>query len=481
MMNRLPDATRLAAAVRTGTILAAFAVAVLVAFVATARLTVMVDNRWQTFPGPGGVPGLLLALGPAVAVVAAIAAIRRAPDALLERWTPLAPLLVLVVLRVGAILAAPTHIPADNDPRYLHELAVGVLDGGNPLVSHRPMGYSTTLAALYAVFGERPFLAEVLNLACAVLAGWALYAVARWTWGVRAAAGGLLLYAVVPSQVLMVTAIFTETMYGAVLLAVITVAVAAVASGRVAPMLGAGLLLAASQYVRPLSLAFLPIFAAAPTLIGLRWPRAGLLALAVTAAFVVALVPVAVHNVTTHGALSLATSSYGGWSVFVGANQEHDGRFNRDDQAILRETPGRSVWERSEVLGREGLARITSDPGGFAELAVRKFRVLWADDTYAVTNAFPAWSTESVRYDALRLLSQAIYALVTVLAAIGLWRARRAPSAATLIIAGILVVVAAAHIVVEVQPRYHAYVVPLLCVFAGFAAAGRSATADEVP
>lgn len=478
MMNARPLA-RVVDAVRAALMFAAVAMVALIAFVASIRLAVMIDNRWQTFPDGGGLASLLVAAGGMVVVIGAILAIRRAPDDLLERWMPFVPLLVLIVVRVGAILAAPTHIPADNDPRYLHELAVGVLDGGNPIVSHRPMGYSTTLAALYAVFGVHPVLAEVLNLACAILAGWMLFVVARAAWGLRGGAAALLLYALVPSQILMVTAIFTETMYGAILLAAIAAAVVGLESRRLAPMLAAGVILAASQYVRPVSLAFLPLFAAAPALLGLRWVRAGLMALVLITAFVGALLPVAVHNVTTHGALSLATSSYGGWSVFVGANQEHAGQFNRDDQAILRETPGRSVWERSERLGRAGWQRITSDPVGFAELAVRKFRIQWADDTYAVVNAFPAWSSTSVRFDAARLLSQALYALVAILAAVPLVRFRRKPSPAMLLIAGIIVIVSAAHVVVEVQPRYHAYVVPLLCALAGGAVAGGSPAPEE--
>lgn len=477
----MPRPRRVAEGLETAVVVAGCVAATGVALVAGARLGTMIDNRWGSFPGTGGLGGTLATVIPLLALAGGIVLLRRLGDDSVRRWTPVAPLLLLVALRLVAIVAAPTPIPTDNDPRYLHELAVGVLDGGNPLVSHRPMGYSTTLAVLYGVFGVQPVLAELLNLGCALVAGWSLFVIGRMAWGDRAAAIGLLLYAVVPSQILMVTTIFTETMYAAVLVAAAALAAVATASRRVLLMLGAGVALAASQYVRPLSLAFLPAFALAPLVAGGRWPRAPMLAFALVAAFFVSMTPIVVHNAVTHGALSVATSSYGGWSLFVGANQEHDGRFNRDDQAILRETPGRSVWERSERLGDAAAERITSDPGAYVDLVIRKFRVLWADDTYAVTNAFPQWSATSIRSDVLRLVSQAVYVLVASLAAIGLWRARIAPHPATLIIAGVLLLAVLAHAFVEVQPRYHAYLVPPLCVLAGMALAARAPTGLEPP
>ena len=475
-----PGSSRSPAARLFGTaiVVAAVVVLALASLSAVAFLGRMVDNRWQSFPGTTGLASLALAAVPCALLAGGVVALRRASVETLRRWTPLVPLLLVVALRLIAIVLAPTPIADDNDPRYLHELAVGVLEGGNPLVAHRPMGYSTALAALYAAFGVQPVLAELLNLAAAVLAGWLLFTIVDGAWGRRAGAVAVLVYAIVPSQILMVTAVFTETLYGAVLLAAIGLAASALAAHAVTRrgvllVAAAGVVLAASQYVRPVSQSFLPIFAAAPFLTGgLRLSRAGLLSLVLVGSFVAAMMPIVAHNATVHGALSLSTSSYGGWSVYVGANQEHDGRFNRDDQAVLAETPGGSVWERSEALGREGIERITTDPSGFASLAVRKFRVLWADDTYAVTNAFPAWDTTSVRHDALRIASQAIYAAVAALAVIGLWRSRRDPPPAVLLIAGIVVTVAIAHVVVEVQPRYHAYLVPLLCALAAPPLAG---------
>jgi len=336
------------------------------------------------------------------------------------------------------------------------------------------MGYSTMLAGLYAIFGVHPVLAEVLNLLLALVAGWMLFLLVDGGWGRRAAAVSLTLFALVPSQILLTTTIFTETAYSAFLIAALVLCAAALRGRDVLTGVAAGAVLALSQYIRPLSQALLATFVVVPFLVGLRLARAATLAAAIGASFVVVLLPIASHNLETFGDLSLSTSSYGGWSVFVGANQEANGMFNRADQAILRETEGASVWEQSELLGREGWRRITSDPRGFAELAVRKFRILWSDDTYAEGAAlYQSKAAEWLR-TALRITSQAAYAAIAAAAAVGMWWQRRALPPEAMLIAGVVLTIAAAHIVIEVQPRYHAYVVPLLCALAGVAIAARA-------
>ena len=460
-------------AVQAAVILSGVVLTALVSIVAGSRLGRMLDDLWQVFPATAGFRGIVYAAVPFALIAATILITRRVREESLRRWTPIGPLLLLVAIRIGAILLAPTPLTADNDPRYLHELAVGVLEGGNPIVAHRPMGYSTLLGALYAAFGVHPVLAEFLNLGFATLAGWTLFMMVARAWDRRAAAAALLLYALVPSQILLVTTVFTETMYSAVLIAAIALASEAVMTRRMGLAVSAGIVLALSQYVRPVSQAFLAMFAAAPLLYGIRWSRAGVLSLAIAASFLVAMVPIALHNASVHGALSLSTSSYGGWSVFVGANQEHDGRFNGDDQAILHDTPGNTVWERSETLGRAGVDRIISDPRAFAELVLRKFRVLWDDDTYGQSNAFPGWTVTDPLNPALAVASQGVYVLLAALATVGLWRSRQRPRPAALLLAGVLVTIALAHVFVEVQPRYHAYVIPLLCALAGPVLAGR--------
>jgi len=467
-----PTRTPVANSSARGIVAAGAVVLIFIALLAFGRLGTQFDITWAAFPAEYGLRGLVAPVVLLVIGAIVVGAVRAADDDALRRWGFWGPLLLVGLLRAIAILPVETPLPTNNDPGFLHNLAVGVLDGGSPLFSARPMAYSAMLAVLYAAFGVHPALAEVLNLGLALLAGWMLFLLVEGEWGRRAAAVALTLYALVPSQILLTTTIFTETAYSAFLIASLALCTVALRRSSVLVAVAAGAVLAVSQYVRPLSQALLATFVLVPFLAGLRAVRAAALAAAIGLTFVGVLLPVAVHNVETFGDLSLSTSSYGGWSVFVGANQDANGMFNRRDQAILRETEGDSVWEQSEILGREGWRRITSDPRGFAELALRKFRILWADDTYAEGAALGGSNAAEWLRVALRLASQAAYVAIAAAAALGMWRQRHRAPPAAILLAGVIITIAAAHVFIEVQPRYHAYVVPLLCALAGMAIAG---------
>ena len=92
---------------------------------------------------------------------------------------------------------------------------------------------------------------------------------------------------------------------------------------------------------------------------------------------------------------------------------------------------------------------------------------------YGQSNAFPGWTVTDPLNPALAVASQGVYVLLAASATVGLWRSRQRPRPAALLLAGVLVTIALAHVFVEVQPRYHAYVIPLLCALAGPVLAGR--------
>jgi hypothetical protein len=91
---------------------------------------------------------------------------------------------------------------------------------------------------------------------------------------------------------------------------------------------------------------------------------------------------------------------------------------------------------------------------------------MWSDDGYGVATALAEQPLQGPLGPALALLSQSVYAGVVGPAVLGLWRSRRDPPVTVLLLASVILLVAVSHLVVEVQPRYHAYVVPLLCAMA---------------
>lgn len=450
----------------------------LIAAVAALTLATQLGDLWRHFPD-----GLRLAgVGVSVIVIGlAVGALRlyrlgRWPE--VPRWLamPWSGLALLVLLRVIAVVFVDA--PLQSDPKFLHELAVGVLHGGNPIVAHRPMGYSTLLAGVYALFGPDPHLAELLNLALAAITGILLFGMTRDAFGRSAAGVALVLYAIAPAQILLVLPVLTEVLYGMLLVAA---AWAAIRVGRhgVLAALASGALLGVSQYVRPLSQALLGGLVLLPFLLRVSLPRAAVLAAAIVIAFVVVLIPIIAWNFSTFGELSASSSSYAGWSLFVGTDQKHDGMFNQEDANILAAQPGSSWWVRSEALGKVGVQRILSDPVGFAELAVRKFSIMWSNENYGVV-----WSMRDHKVNArvpptMLLLSQAFYAFLTALVGWVLYRERHRRPPLALVIVSLLLIVVVGHTFVEVQSRYHAYMIPLFCALGGLGLASVARHRDE--
>lgn len=123
---------------------------------------------------------------------------------------------------------------------------------------------------------------------------------------------------------------------------------------------------------------------------------------------------------------------------------------------------GTNDWERSAAAGRLGLQRIMDDPGGFAGLVVRKFRVQWADDSYGATYALSLPSVAERTQAIFGLLSQLFYVALTAVAAIAVVQARNSRPSGHFLLVVLITGVAAAHVLIEVQARYHAYLIPVL-------------------
>ena len=157
----------------------------LIAAVAVLLFATQLTDLGRHFPGALGRAGVGVS-----ATVLGLAAIalrlylrgswRRPPGWLAMPWSGLA---LLVLTR--AIAVAFVDAPFSSDPKFIHLLAVGVLHGGDPVAAHRPMGYSTLLAGVYAVFGPDRHLAELLNLALALITGLLLFGMTRDAFGRR--------------------------------------------------------------------------------------------------------------------------------------------------------------------------------------------------------------------------------------------------------------------------------------------------------
>ena len=437
------------------------ALVALVAVIQALDLVVRLPSDFPAYGRLGIVVTTAYVLGAGAVLVAAWRAAGRVTT---RRWI-LSFVIVGLAIAIRAVIAVAFDAPLAGENRIIHEQALGVLDGANCCFSHRPMGYPLTLAGAYALLGIGPGAIEALNIACAGLTTWLVFDIGRVAWGRRVAALAASTFAIVPSQVLMGLPPLTEPLYTVAVVAVVRLAMSVPVRGlMIAALLG--LAVAAAQYVRASAASLLGPLAMLPVLVGVGLRRAALMAAITVAAFVVAMLPVISYNLDTHGDISVSTSAYAGWSVFVGANQTHDGRWNADDAALFTSFPSEHAWDKSEFAGGLGVRRITEDPWGYLELQPRKFVILWGDESYAAGYALTAGSAVTRDLRVAWLLSQLFYAPILVLSLIGMISERRRPGRGVLLIGMIVSLVAATHLFLEVHSRYHAYLVPLFCLLA---------------
>ena len=434
----------------------------LISVTALLQLGGMLNALWRTFPSPG--LAWLLGFG-AIAILAAAALI------VVTRWGMRQGTSSRAILALGLGLIFATRLVAIvvvhpglvSDWLNYHHQAAAIASGG-PWFSSIPTGYPILLAPLYTLFGPHPILGELLNLAMGMWTGVMIFVIVRRRFGVSAAAPALYLFAIFPSQILMTTVLGTEVTYGAF---VATAAAAVIIGPRgIRSILLAGLVLGLSQYVRTTSLFLLPAF------VLLIWFQRGSVRGAVARSalligvVLVVLLPAVGANLAAGAGPLPTTSRYGGWSLLIGLNTETNGQYNLSDQRLIDLPPRTAAWDKRAT--ELALQRLTANPRATLELFVRKFPMFWGADDYGATwTAKPPFNVARPIGNVELLGSQIVYAGTLALATIYLFIRRRERHPEELFMMMLVGCVALLHTFVEIQTRYHSYLIPLLCVLAG--------------
>jgi hypothetical protein len=257
----------------------------------------------------------------------------------------------------------------------------------------------------------------------------------------------------------------SEPLHTALFVAAFGLALVALDRGWVA-WLGVGTLLGLSQYVRPAGLVIVPAFVLLPFLLDLPRRRAAVAALSLLIAFGIVLAPSVAWQYQRYGRVSLSTSNFDGWSLLVGLNLNSLGQYNREDLALVN-APNASVEFRDRSY-RLAIERLSQHPEWVGLLAAPKFGLMWGVSTYGATLTLdPEPPGHGRARAALTALSQVGYTTLALLAAAWLWTRRHRRDGLGLLALLTLESVALAAVFLEVQPRYHAFFEPILCLFAG--------------
>jgi hypothetical protein len=405
----------------------------------------------------------------------------------------------LLGLRLLAITVLPS--PVDSDWAAYMDIGRRML-AGEGFWTARPPGWPLVLAGGFALMGDTPLAGELINLVTSVGVGLLLVALVRPTFGMRAAILALFAYGLLASTVLWTVILGVETLYGGLLVLVAVMAVAAsrgAGSRRWALLLGIAFGLA--QYVRASSQLLVPALLILPVLLGLPWRRVALLGIAVVAGFGLLVAPIVAWNAQVNDRVSVAPYLYDGWILYVGLSVAHGGEFNREDDASVWIATGLSVDGSTPaalqanadpfdptrladqrlynaVAGRLGVARLQAIGPAIVPLEIRKTITLWQRGDQSAVWIYrhaPDARTAATR-QLLEELSQvgwavALFGSVVALVAFVRLHGSRAPTgprpAEVTVVALLVLSTAILHLLAQVNPRFHEYLVPLLCGLAG--------------
>lgn len=387
-----------------------------------------------------------------------------------------ARLAVLVAFALRLALGLALRPPPTWDGALYHRAAQGLVRGlgyscfmfgpqADPAVAtaYYPVGLPAYLAAFYAVLGDGDLARSVAG-ALAGAAGAALAAViarpmlrdrahlAAW---VVALSPGAALYAAAP---------MTETLWGALLAAVVALLCDAGAPSR-RHALQVGAALAAAAFVRPQALVLLPVL---PAMAGGAWRvrLARTLGVALTVAALVT--PWSLRNCASLDGCALISTN-GAGNFAIGAVPRADGRY----LALTGDDGCRGV--RGEIARERCWRRVTRDaiahaPGRWIGLAPAKVWHTWGYE------AFPAGYLRAARPDVLgargedrlREALTAAWGLLLALALVSLLPTHARPplGRAGRMALAVLALVTLTHALFFGGDRYHLSLLPLVAPFA---------------
>ncbi|ABR46535.1 conserved hypothetical protein [Alkaliphilus metalliredigens QYMF] len=343
-------------------------------------------------------------------------------------------------------------------------------------------GYPLILSYVYRIFGDSVAVGKAFNLFCAVMTAVIIYLIGKEIFGERGGRIAGLLFALWPTLIMYTPVLASEHIF--LLLFLLALYLFLIYTKK--PLKGwellrlllIGVVMAFSHIVRPVASLLFP-----PMLVYLLFYQGVGNSLG---AFVKdklkIMVLIILAFTLTMGALNWMYidqikvplgKTAGGFNLYVGTDPERNGMWNPTAWEIIEEYDHDFDRVHGEAQ-RRAIERIKEDPRAFVGLAERKFAIQWGTDDYGLywsmlerypETDFGLWVDENK--NEVNIFAQSYYMAIILLALLGCWRLlTKVPSHAVGFFAMIVLIFAAAHVLIEVQSRYHHPISPFFIVTA---------------
>ena len=302
-----------------------------------------------------------------------------------ERGPALLVTLVALVARLGVVAWAAGRIPPAADGEYYHRLATRIAngegytwlwpDGAVTYAAHYPVGYPALLGAAYALFGQKPVVAMMVNALIGTAGAWAAFDLLTRATSRRLALAGGLVVALHPALVPYTAALMTEGVTAALLVVATAFAershAAETRRGAVGWLVACGVMMGVATLVRPQSLVLAPV-------LGWLAVRGQALRINLIGATMVTLLavgvcaPWTVRNCRRMERCALVSVN-GGWNLAIGTQTTGGGW-----QEIAVPEACKEVFQeaaKDSCFGHAAEQTILADPLGWLARAPAKLRV----------------------------------------------------------------------------------------------------------
>lgn len=358
-------------------------------------------------------------------------------------------------------------------------------------------GYPLVLSYVYKIFGDGVMVGKWFNIFCSVITAIVIYLLAREAFGDIAGRMAGLLFALYPADIMYITLLASEHVFLLLFLLSLYLFLRYTKGNLqgwgLLKLLVVGLVMAVAHIIRPVSsllfppmLAYLLFFQRADKPVKTFLKEKGKVITLILLGFIITLG--GLNFIYMDRVQVPLGKTAGGFNMYVGTDPERNGMWNPTAWEIIEEYNHDFHKVHGEAQ-RRAIDRIKNDPTAFVELAEKKFAIQWGTDDYAYywsmlelypETDFSLWIGEN--REIVNIFAQSYYMAFILLATVGAWIAlgkRETPYAMGLF-AMIVLIFAAAHVLIEVQSRYHHPVAPFFILTAVMALGYITGTSDNI-
>jgi hypothetical protein len=379
-----------------------------------------------------------------------------------RRFVPVCFVLYMAV-RVAVLFVRP--LEQTSDFLWYFDSARGLAAGAGytdqgALTAFWPVGWPAVLGMLFRIFGSEALVGQIANLAFSAAAFWltVVFGTAAFR-SPLAARAAVLLLTLYPNQIGYVPLLSTELFFEALLLGGVLLLLRerAVLAGLVFGLAA----LTKSQAI---------LIPAVLLVSALPFARALRLGAVVYVVALLVIVPWTWRNHEVFHAF-IPVSSNGGWTLLTGNNPQASGGYTPDTvlAAGITHDPAQQV-AMDHLARSRAVAWIEANPSRFLRLLPKKVFHLWAPDgesEWFYQRGYAGYDAHVLFFRALRVLNQAYYVVLLLLAVPAMWLVPRREAWAASGVA-LMVYTTLVSIVFSGQSRFHASLMPFIALYAGW-------------